>query len=1042
MRMESMARLGLNRLTEQIAGICKEYPVDEKWLLAPSRRIGFQWLDSVTRSGQPVLNVRVKTLQHAAFDLAMSEIERQGKSYLTGVRAELIVQRIFVEIKEAGEGYFTALEPSPGLTNALLSTIRDIRLSGMKAAHLTPDTFEVNSKGLETKEILSRYEQELETARFVDYADVLRIATERLTGNPLVIPADVMLLVPEQLRKLTARLESRFLDAFPSKKLRTLPEDEIGGAPEGDVTDSDLLRWILSPTDASEPQNDGTVRIYRAVGEVNEVREVFRRCAEGGIPFDQVEILHTDGSTYVPLIYELAWRLKPDESDSIPVTFVEGIPTRYSRPGRAMSAWLYWIQNDHPQWTLVRMIQDGILLMEKADEEGFSFARLAATFKAVPIGAGASRYLPAIDAQIQALCQRTTDHESDEDDARSAIRRQEERIAGLRIIRLLVEALLNKSPKKSSNHKEVLESADWFLQTFCRCGNQFDEYSRGRLQTEIRELVICLEGEENLSGWDVWEWVRALPISANVAGAGPRPCCLYVAPLQNGGHSGRKHTFIIGLDDTRFPGAGLQDPLLLDAERSKISSDLPTASGRAAKKMEDFARLLARLRSNVTLGYCCKSLDDDREMFPSPVLISVFRILSGQHAGDQDAFLRWLPDPTSFAARAPELCSDITEWFLWRACGDREIVNAEEVIARSFPHLHQGIVAAQARQSNRFTQYDGYVPQAGLDLDPTRPDGRVLSASRLEKLGSCPMEYFFRYVLEIEPPEEYEIDPLVWLDPMQKGALLHEVFREFMARLRERDLLPDIDRDAHLMNEILYREITTYREAIPPANEQIFNATVNEFRLACQIFLQEEAVFCRSCTPLYFEAAIGMFQDGEATPLDTEEPLSLVLPDGKAVRVRGRIDRIDQVTHAKTEAFTIWDYKTGSAWGYDRKDPFLKGRRVQSALYCALVEQRLCQTHPRNPLIASFGYFFPGVREHGERISWTADQLAAGRDIIADLVEMIRTGCFPFTDKREDMKYTDYGLLYGDVEESAQATRLKMDNPENVALSPFRNLRT
>ena len=162
----------------------------------------------------------------------------------------------------------------------------------------------------------------------------------------------------------------------------------------------------------------------------------------------------------------------------------------------------------------------------------------------------------------------------------------------------------------------------------------------------------------------------------------------------------------------------------------------------------------------------------------------------------------------------------------------------------------------------------------------------------------------------------------------------------------------------------------------------------------------------------------------------------------KPIRVRGRIDRIDQVTHAKAKAFTIWDYKTGSAWGYDRNDAFLKGRRVQSALYCALVEQRLRETHPRNPSVASFGYFFPGVREHGERISWSTDQLASGRDIIAELVEMIRTGCFPFTDKPKDVTYTDYGLLYGNVEESAGATRLKLDNPDNVALSPFRNLRT
>ena len=153
-------------------------------MLAPSRRIGFQWLDAVTLAGQPVLNVRVKTLQHAALDLAMPELERLGKTYLGGIRAELIVQSIFVKLKEAGQGYFTVLEPSPGLTKALLSTIRDMRLSGMKAADLKPEAFEVKAKGLETKEILGRYEQELENARLVDYADVLLIAAARvLTGN-------------------------------------------------------------------------------------------------------------------------------------------------------------------------------------------------------------------------------------------------------------------------------------------------------------------------------------------------------------------------------------------------------------------------------------------------------------------------------------------------------------------------------------------------------------------------------------------------------------------------------------------------------------------------------------------------------------------------------------------------------------------------------------------------------------------------------------------------------------------------------------------
>ena len=152
----------------------------------------------------------------------------------------------------------------------------------------------------------------------------------------------------------------------------------------------------------------------------------------------------------------------------------------------------------------------------------------------------------------------------------------------------------------------------------------------------------------------------------------------------------------------------------------------------------------------VTLSYCCRSLDDDREMFPGSVLMSAFRILSGKHDGDQDAFLKWVRDPISFAAQNSEQCSNISEWWLWRACGDKEIMEPQKLVAKSFPHLGQGMVARSQRQSDLFTEYDGWVPQAGVDLDPTSPNGPILSSSRLEKLGSCPLEYFFRYVLEVK----------------------------------------------------------------------------------------------------------------------------------------------------------------------------------------------------------------------------------------------------------------------------------------------------
>ena len=68
------------------------------------------------------------------------------------------------------------------------------------------------------------------------------------------------------------------------------------------------------------------------------------------------------------------------------------------------------------------------------------------------------------------------------------------------------------------------------------------------------------------------------------------------------------------------------------------------------------------------------------------------------------------------------------------------------------------------------------------------------------------------------------------------------------------------------------------------------------------------------------------------------------------MRVRWLVDRVDRAGRGAGSApsFAVWDYKTGGARAYrDRGDPFRQGRLVQSALYVALVRERLRALHGR-----------------------------------------------------------------------------------------------
>ncbi len=1034
--------MGMNRLAESVRELCASHVLEEKWLLAPSLRTGFQWLDAVTRSGHPVLNARVKTLAGMALELAAPYMQKQGLTLLRGVQLELLVEGVLGRLRD-GAGYLARLESSPGLVRAAAATLRDLRLCGLAADDLSPRLFEVEAKGRELVSLLSAYEEELASRELIDIAGVLRLAGRRLEEDASTLVPGCLVAVAEDMLEEMRGLERAMWEAVAEEKRIVLAADRPCAERARETGNTALLAWISCPREAPPPRKDGSVDMFRAVGEANEVREVLRRCTGGDIHLDEVEILHSDASTYMPLIYEACSLLAAEAGRDVPVTFAEGIPLSYSHPGRALSGWLSWIAEDFPQSTLVRLVQDGLLELGTAMADGWSFSRLGSMLRALPIGKGRERYLPVMDAELDSLEWRRSRHELGEngDNGRGRLQHLERRIEMMRALRDLVSGLLEGIPVYAQDRLELLRSAEVFLLQRARGLCEMDEYGRLRLLDEVRELGSALqEAGAPPSGLDVQAWLADLARTSRVEGKGPRPGCLYVAPLAGGGHSGRSHTFILGLDDGRFPGAGLQDPFLLDSERAAISGDLPTAAERLAAGLEGFSRLAARIRGKVALSYCCRSLSDDRDMFPSPVMLAAYRIISGDREGVQNDLLAWLPEPASFSPHDPGRCLNSAEWWLNRLCSGPAPRDAVGAVVCAYPHLGRGMEARRARESGIFTAYDGYVPEAGEDLDPAGPGGPVLSASRLETLGRCPLEYFLAYVLGVKPPEEYILDPSRWLEPSEKGSLLHAVFRKFLLRLHGEDRRPVLERDWGSLLDILEGEIDAWTHRKPPPNREVHARESDDLRRAARIFLREEEIHCRERRPLFFEVAVGLEAEEQGNPIDSPQPVEIGLACGKTVRTRGYIDRIDELGEPGSLRFSVCDYKTGSAYGYSREDPFRQGRRVQNFLYMMQARSCLAGRYP-GAEVEFFQYFFPSTREHGERIEWDASTLAGGMRVLELLCEMLSLGCFPFSDDADDVSISDYRSAFTDPDALAAAIKVKLANPENEALAPFRELR-
>ncbi len=503
---------------------------------------------------------------------------------------------------------------------------------------------------------------------------------------------------------------------------------------------------------------------------------------------------------------------------------------------------------------------------------------------------------------------------------------------------------------------------------------------------------------------------------------------------------------MVGLDDGRFPGTGLQDPIVLDDERRRLSPELPTAAAELAKRLDRFAHVLARLRGHVTLSYSCHDLADDREVFPSPVILSAFRVLSGQHDGDQAALGRWLEPAASFAPDRAEKALTQNEWWLWRMTADQAVAEPAALVGACYPHLGRGFELARQRQSDEFTIFDGWIPEPGKELDMTAPEGPAVSARRLEMLGQCPLKYFFCYVLGIEPPEEMVVDPNVWLDPLKKGSLVHEAFESFMREVIERGELPAFARDRERLMAILDERVQHYRHLIPPPNEAASRREVVWLKRTARIFLRQDEEYYRETgnRPRYLEASIGLATDGPGTPLDTAVPVQIKLPAGRSLRARGRLDRVDQVAGREVNRFAIWDYKTGSTWKYRHEPrPFWEGRVVQHALYVALLDARLAALGKEfeGARVDRFGFFFPSEKAFGERIEYTLEDLQEGGIVLDQLARIGSSGAFLATTNADDCSFCEYKEICGDVEAVAAASRRKLAASEEPGLAPYRELR-
>jgi ATP-dependent helicase/nuclease subunit B len=986
---------------QQLADLCRAHVTRCKWVFVPSHAIGRSIGERIALSGTNWLNLRFVTPLDVALRMGAPFLVERGIDPSEEGLGPALMMRLLLDLPTEG-GYFRPLADQPTMAQALWTTIHELRSAGVKSGDLKLEAFESKAKYAELRALLASYEQFLTTNSRGDMA----VVYEEAVKHPDWCPIQAEDCWTELPGTIWSPLQSRLIASLPGERIlprafaipaaatpRRLVEVPVSHVePEPSVSP---LAFLLTAT-GKLPAD--VVQLFHAGGRDAEIEEVFRRIIAARPHLDQVEIA-CGSDEHIALVWEKA--LRHDWA----VTLGPGIPAASTRPGRALLGLLDWIETDFSAAHLRRLLESGDMGIEE-DDEGFKAGDAARTLSRAQAGWGRATYRLSLGVLQKSYEARASDPDLS-DTERDAAKSKALRTAK---VCAWVDGLVASIPLPDARGvvslPRIIDVAlDYLAQSTAR-SSALDYRAAEALGEHVAELRAL--GAFECSLHDALRFVRERVETLQVAPDRPRPGHLYVCRLQHAGYSGRPHVFVVGLEEGRVFPAASEDPVLLDSEREAHSPALRRSADRIDEAVWAVLSRLATLSTgsdaSVTMSYSTRDTREFRETYASWLMLQAFRLQQGDPAASYQAMKTALGEPVSCVPVDRERSATEAGWWLRSVLGSDAAGVA--IVEQAFGALAAGRAAAARRESPAFTEFDGYVPDAGMVLDPCAGNN-AFSVTELESAAACPFRFFLKRGLGLRPVDERERDKDVWLDPLTRGSALHDVYAALLRRCREAGRSADGKKDSSWLRQYAEQLLARLNQEMPPSSEEILARETADFLADVELFLDGECG--QTVEPIGFEVSFGRPLGDEDEPLARAEPVVVDLGGGLQFRIAGRIDRIDKVGPSE---FRILDYKTGGFWRADWQGTFAGGRRLQHALY-GLAAVELLKTKYKKPRVTGADYYFSSHKGRQERVPIAAPPVAKTTAVLAELRELIVSGAFVHATDESSCKWCDFTAACG-----------------------------
>lgn len=785
--------------------------------------------------------------------------------------------------------YFGEALVFDGVCSSLLSTIEELRLNDITATHL--DHLPNRKKWQDVRLIMQEYDGIRKSAGVFDYADCVAALRGRIPGHSLTFLVEHPVSSGEQA-------------LIREAGITVITQDHAG------VMGGVLPSCTLSGYKVDTPYQEA----------LQTIRNIMADPAAGEAPVS----IGICAPNYPEMVGHMSGIL---EAMGLPdmVHFAGGMPVFATSAGRLWQYLAEWVGNSFSVYRFLRVL--ACPAFDRGTIPADRFFRAVRVIRNSGLVLLDNRFA---DALVSAAKHTDDDEEDTEPDLAPTLRA------------LVREAA---AVTGAATPLEQLAALRDMFSGRVRVRNESDARAAMRIEVTV-DTVVGASGGTTKSIRDLVAMINNALGEARIPGSVPdftRP--VLGTPDDLAGLE-FDALYILGMQEQRFPGAISQNPVLLDVEKRSLRAAVPSAWLPVSEDiLHDqevaFGRLLRSARNRVTLSAPLRDLATGRERLVARFLPDVWNATFGTQEDYRTLAHSLGDDPRSknnHVAADPQETVYPYELAVSLAVHHAGATCMNTLLTRAFPFATAvRDYRAHRRSTFSFDQYWGI-------LSPVTPAERVTSASRLKTWTTCPYQYLLKYELRLEGETDFDSGVLEWLDPLAYGSFLHDLYYRFFIRARKtkgNGFTTVTTTDRGLLRKEYEKLLDEYRQQYPVSSQPHFEQTIRRLESDISHFLEREIK--NRDERMFVELAFGMAgHEGREPLLHREEPPGIVLEDGRSVRVRGAIDRVDRRQDGQ---FLLIDYKTGSKRPHEAGQIFGGGEYMQAGLYSEVAGQISPEIH-------------------------------------------------------------------------------------------------